>query len=354
MAAVLEQVAELPALLAVSRSAVVRDWDPLTLDRALEWARYFQHLHDLFCCRRRLRDALGRRLRVGRTGSPLSFRHLGGCPELLGLALLENRALPPAACRRLLRRLFLQGEAEQGRLALLARRKAAFRLLETSAASPGEPRVSAEAGLLLCRLREDGKEAAGASGWLGPVLELLPLPRAFAVVAEALLRMGGDGPAGGWKGGADAGMETSADPLLSWLLEDLHRLSACCLLLPGALLASLADRYAQFRRRYVDLLAEWGSRLLYDPLKGQWVKDCPEEAKLSWEELRERFGCLCQGSVQLRGRTQAALKLLKARDGDFHARGLSVWTDLLLELEEDLRKKQNPHVWTFKHHKTVS
>ncbi|OXB54968.1 hypothetical protein ASZ78_001483 [Callipepla squamata] len=356
MAAVLEQVSELPALLAASRSALVRDWDPPTLDRALEWARYFQRLHDRFRCRPWLLEALGRRLRVGRPGSPLSFRHLGGCPELLGLALLENRALPPAACRRLLRRLLLQGEAEQGRLALLARRKAAFRLLEASAASPGEPdpRVCAEAGLLLCRLREDGKEAAGASGWLGPVLELLPQPRAFAVVAEALLRMGGDGPGGGWEGEAEAGVETLADPLLSWLLEDLHRFSACCLRLPGALLASLAGRYALFSRRYLDLLAEWGSHLLYDPLKGQWVKGCPEEAKLSWEELRERFGCLCQGCVQLRGRTQAALKLLKARDGDFQVRGLSVWTDLLLELEEDLRKKQTPNVWTFKHRKTSS
>ncbi|XP_021258283.1 Fanconi anemia group F protein [Numida meleagris] len=345
MEAVLGQVAELPALLAVSRSALVRDWDPPTLDRALEWARYFQHLHDRFRGRPRLRDAVGRRLRQGQRCSPLSFRHLGGCPELLGLALMENRALPPAACCCLLQRL-LRGEAgpEPGRLALLARRKAASRLLEGSVLSLGGPgpRVCAEAGLLLCRLREDGREAAGALGWLGPVLEQLPQPRAFAVVAEALLRQGAGGGDGGSVGGGQAGgAETGsvADPLLSWLLEDLHRFSACCLLLPGALLASLAGRYAQLSRRYLDLLAEWGRHLLYDPLQGRWVKGCPEEAKLSWEELRERFGCLCQRSVHLRGQTQAALKLLKAQDGDFQVRGLSVWTDLLLEVEEDLRKK---------------
>ncbi|XP_004941387.2 Fanconi anemia group F protein [Gallus gallus] len=350
MEAVLGQVAELPALLAVSRSALVRDWDPPTLDRALEWARYFQHLHDRFRSRPQLRDALRRRLRRGEAGSPLSFRHLGGCSELLGLALLENRALPPAACRRLLQRL-LQGEAgfELGRLAPLARRKAASYLLEGSALFPGKPgpRVCAEAGLLLCRLREDGREAGAALGWLGPVLEQLPQPRAFAVVAEALLRQGcgggdGDSSAGGQAGGAEAGSVAGA--LLSWLLEDLHRFSACSLLLPGTLLASLAGRYAQLSRRYLDLLAEWGSHLLYDPLQGRWVKSRSEEAKLCWEELRERFGCLCQGSVQLREQTQAALKLLKARDGDFQVCGLSVWTDLLLEVEEDLRKKQSPNV----------
>uniref|UniRef100_A0A669QLP8 Fanconi anemia group F protein n=2 Tax=Phasianus colchicus TaxID=9054 RepID=A0A669QLP8_PHACC len=345
MEAVLGQVAELPALFAVSRSAQVRDWEPPTLDRALDWARYFQHLHDRFRGRPRLRDALERRLRRGGTDSPLSFRHLGGCSELLGLALLENRALQPAACRRLLQR-FLQGQAgpDPGRLVLLARRKAASRLLESCALSPTEPgpRVCVEARLLLCRLREDGREAGPALCWLGPVLEQLSQPRAFAVVAEALLQGDGDSPAGGQGGGAEAG--SVADPLLSWLLEDPHRFSACCLLLPGTLLASLADRYARLSRRYLDLLAEWGSQLLYDSLRGRWVKSRPDEAKLCWEELRERFGCLCQGSVQLREQTQAALKLLKARDGDFQIRGLSVWTDLLLELEKDLRKKQSPNV----------
>lgn len=343
MEAVLGQVAELPALFAVSRSVQVRDWDPPTLDRALDWARYFQHLHDRFRGRPRLRDAVGRRLRRGQTGSPLSFCHLGACSELLGLALLENRALPPTACRRLLQRL-LQGETgpEPGRLVLLARRKAASRLLESCALSSSEPgpRVRAEAGLLLCRLREDGREAGAALGWLGPVLEQLPRPRAFAVVAEALLLLQGDGDS--TASGAEAG--SVADPLLSWLLEDPHRFSACCLLLSGVLLASLADRYARLSRRYLDLLAEWGSQLLYDSLQGRWVRSGPEEAKLCWEELRERFVCLCQGSVQLREQTQAALKLLKARDGDLQVRGLSVWTDLLLEVEKDLRKKQSPNV----------
>ncbi|NXI72284.1 FANCF protein, partial [Anseranas semipalmata] len=298
MEAVLAQVAQLPALLAVSRSALVRDWDPATLGRALQWARYFQHLHDRCRGRPRLRDALGRRLRQG--------------PR---------------------------------RLALLARRKAACRLLAPRRGSPGElePPVGAEAGMLLCRLRDEGREAGERSRWLRGVLEQLPRPRAFEVVAAALLLLlrggggGGDSPGGDQASGAGDGCV--AGPLLSWLLENLDRFSAFCVLLPGSLLASLAAHYSQLSRQYLDLLTGWGSHLLYDPLQGRWVKSCPDEAELSWEELRERFSCLCKGPVLLRGQTRAALKLLKARDGDFKVRGLSVWTDLLLEVEEDLRKE---------------
>ncbi|KAM6359204.1 Fanconi anemia group F protein [Alca torda] len=362
MEAVLEQVGQLPALLAVSRSALVRDWDSLTLERALEWAQYFQHIHDRFRTRPRLREALERRLRRGQPSPLLGFPHLGRCPQLLGLALLENRALPHAAYRRLLRSLIQPSGEEAGpeprSLALLARRKAASRVLALPCGPPRpteglEPQVQAEAQLLLSRLREEAEpvgEAAGRLRWLSDVLEQLPQPRAFEVVAAALLlgRQGSGAEQAG-DGGQDrsslsgnqasaTGDEYAAGPLLSWLLGNPGRFSAFCLFLPGSRLASLAGRYSQFSRPYLDLLTVWGSHLIYDPLQGQWVKSCLDKAELSWEELRERFSCLCQGSALLRGQTQAALKLLKAQDGDFKVRGLSVWTDLLMEVEEYLRK----------------
>lgn len=372
MEAVLEQVEQLPALLAVSRSALVRDWDALTLDRALEWGRYFQHLHDRFRTRPRLREALGRRLRRGQPSPLLGFPHLGRCPQLLGLALLENRALPPAACRRLIHSLLQPAGAEAGpepcSLALLARRKAASRLLALPGGPPRAPeemgpQPRTEAQLLLSRLREEVREAepageaAGRLRWLSGVLEELPQPRAFEVVAAALLllllRPGSDAEQAG-DGGRDGksldgnqasetGDEGVAGLLLSWLLGNLERFSAFCLFLPGSLLASLAGHYSKFSRPYLDLLTGWGSHLLYDPLQGRWVKSCLDKAELSWEELRERFTCLCQGSALLRGQTQAALKLLKARDGDFTVCGLSVWTDLLMEVEEYLRKEAKRH-----------
>ncbi|XP_030339156.1 Fanconi anemia group F protein [Strigops habroptila] len=363
MEALLELVEQLPALLAGARSALVRDWDSLTLDRALEWARYFQHLHDRFRTRPRLREVLGRRLRRAQLSPSLGFPHLGRCPQLLGLALLENRALPPTACRCLLRSLLQPSGAEAGpephSLALLARRKAASRLLALPSSPPlspadMEPQLQAEAQLLLGRLREEGQEAesageaAGRPRWFSAVLEQLPTPRVFEVVAAALLgqgngaeRAGGGGLAGNSLDGNRAsatGEECVAGPLLSWLVGNQERFSAFCLFLPGSLLASLAGHYSQLSRPYLDLLAGCGSHLLYDPLQGRWVKSCPDKAVLSWEELRERFTCLYQGSAVLRGQTQAALKLLKAHDGDFQVCGLSVWTDLLTEVEECLRK----------------
>ncbi|XP_059704277.1 Fanconi anemia group F protein [Haemorhous mexicanus] len=391
MEAVLGQVEQLPALLAVSRSALVRDWDPLTLDRALEWARYFQHLHERFRARPQLREALARRLRRSQPCPLLGFPALGRCPQLLGLALLENRALPPAACRRLLRSLLQPPAAGPGSdprgLPLLARRKAAARLLAGPRRAPGpEPQLQAEARLLLSRLRQEEQrageaagqlrwlsgvqeeqrageaagqlrwlsgaqeeqragEAAGQLRWLSGALELLPQPRAFGVVAAALalLKQGpgaeqaGDGDRDGSSSPdgyqeSAAGHGCTAGLLLSWLLGNQERFSAFCLGLPGSHLAFLAGHYSQLSRSYLDLLTGWGRHLHYDPLQGQWVKSCLDKAELSWEELRERFICLCQGSTLLKEQTQAALELLRTQDGDFNVRGLSVWADLLMEV----------------------
>ncbi|XP_025925214.1 Fanconi anemia group F protein [Apteryx rowi] len=358
MEALLEQVAQLPGLLAVSRSALVRAWDAPTLGRALEWARYFQHLHGRFRARPRLRAALGRRLRQGQPRPLLCFRHLGRCPALLGLALLENRALPPAACRRLLQSLLQPGAAAQSpSLALLARRKAASRLLApprpAGPLAALEPQVRAEAQMLLMQLREEeeAEPGGGRAGearerlfWVAGLLEQLPQPRAFQVVAAALLQQRGGDEGWGESSGEEglrgrAGDRHVAGPLLSWLLESPERFSAFCLLLPGSLLASLAAHYSQLSAPYLDLLTAWGSRLLYDPLQGRWDNSCFDKAELSWEELRERFDCLCRGPAPLGGQTQAALELLKAQDGDFHVCGLSVWTDLLMEVEKSLRKE---------------
>lgn len=352
MEAVLGQLEQLPALLAVSRSALVRDWDCLTLDRALEWARYFQHLHDRFRARPQLREALGRRLRRSQPYPVLGFPTLGRCPQLLGLALLENRALPPAACRRLLLSLLQPPGAGSGPeprgLELLARRKAAARLLalprrarpagldarlhtelHTELQAEPQAELQAEAELLLRRLREErqeGGEAAGQRRWLGRVLEQLPRPRAFAVVAAALAVLP-QGP-----GDTDRGGNSPDEHLLSWLLDSQERFSAFCLCLSGSRLAFLAGRHSQLSTSYLDLLTCWGSQLHYDPLQGRWVKSCPDKAEVSWEELKERFSCLCQGSALLKEQTQAALKPLRTRDGDFKVRGLSVWTDLLMEV----------------------
>ncbi|NXR76903.1 FANCF protein, partial [Pycnonotus jocosus] len=344
MEAVLGQVEQLPALLAVSRSALVRDWDRLTLDRALQWARYFQHLHQRCRARPQLREALGRRLRRSQPYPVLGFPTLGRCPQLLGLALLENRALPPAACRRLLHSLLQPpgaGSEPQPRSLLQPPGDGSEPQPRSLLQPPGD-KLRAEGELLLRRLREErqeGGQAAGQRRWLCRVLEQLPQPRSLALLAAALAVLpqgagdtdpGGSSPDGHRAGaGGDGG---TAGLLLSWLLDKQERFSAFCLCVPAARLASLAGRYSQLSTSYLELLTRWGSQLHYDPLQGRWVKSCLDKAEVSWEELKERFSCLCQGPALLREQTQAALKLLRTRDGDFPVCGLSVWTDLLMEL----------------------
>lgn len=332
---------QLPGLLAVSRSGQVRDWDPPALDRALQWGRYFQHLHGRFRAQPRLRAALGQRLRRGQQGPPLGFPHLGRCPELLGLSLLGNRSLPPAACHRLLRSFLLppgdQATAGPCSLGLLARRKAAVHLLPTPSsvlARPEElgPQLRAEAQLLLSRLEEEEEQA------LGRVLEQLPGPRVYQVLAALLLEQAGANPGEEASCREPAGL---AAAVLFWLLGNSGRLSAFCRLLPGSILAALTARYPQLGSPYLQLLTDWGSRLSYNPLCGQWANSCcPSEDQLSWEELRERFSCFVRGPTPLREAALSALKKLKTLDGDFEVCGLSVWSDLLLEMQADTSLKK--------------
>uniref|UniRef100_A0A670IGF2 FA complementation group F n=1 Tax=Podarcis muralis TaxID=64176 RepID=A0A670IGF2_PODMU len=299
METLLSQAELLPSLLAASRSGLVRGWDAAAVRRALSWGRFFQGLHARLPPERGIWASVERRLRS--RGAPLGLGHLKRCPELLGLALLENRALPYDACRALLRAL-LHGEDGERRAHRLARRKAAAQLLLLL---PSAPPVRAQGQLLLARLREEGGEEGRPPG----AAALRPRP-------------GGEAEA--------------RAVLLPWLLQQQQqqpRLAAFFRLLPASWAASLCSRHPELRAPYLSLLAAWGSRLRYDPLRGEWGAGGLEEgAAAPWQEVRERVGCLCRGPEPLRSAVLAQLRDLKAQDGGFEVRGLSVWTDLLLDI----------------------
>ncbi|XP_062974493.1 Fanconi anemia group F protein [Elgaria multicarinata webbii] len=337
METLLSQAEQLPSLLAASRSGLVRGWDPAALKRALSWGRFFQQLHSRLHTQPGLRAAWERRLS---RGGLLGLGHLRRCPELLGLALLENRALPSAARRRLLRGLLLPGAGgeEEPFVHLLARRRAACQLLlvhlaplpgASSAAGQREaPAVRAQAQLLLSRLREEGDEGGGrGASSSSALLEQLPHgPTLYRAVAAALLE-------------PDAEAEAKA-ALLPWLLQgDPARLAAFCRLLPAPWVASLCGRHPELRTPYLNLLTAWGSRLTYDPLHGEWKTSALEEGEIPWQEMLERLSCLCQEPEPVGSAVRAQIRSLKAQDGDFEVRGLSVWTDLLLDLEKSTPKK---------------
>ncbi|XP_008685119.2 Fanconi anemia group F protein [Ursus maritimus] len=353
MESLLQHLERFSELLAVSRTTHVSTWDPTTVRRALQWARYLRHVHRRFGRHVRIRTALERRLRSqwrqkGASGSAavpgLNFQALGRCDLLLSLRLLENRALGDAACHYLLQQLFpgpgvpdADEETLQGSLARLARRRSAVHMLlfngygENSVLEESVLKTQAE--LLLERLGEVPKaEAEGRSRFLSTLWDRLPQKNFLKVIAAALLLP----PSSPRPQGEELELDTPKTPgeggqeLVHWLLARSDVMAAFCHDLPVGLLASVAGRHPEFSRAYLGLLTDWGRHLHYDLQKGTWVGAEPQH--VSWEELYGRFQSLCQAPPPLKDEVLTALESCKAQDGDFQVPGLSIWTDLFLAL----------------------
>ncbi|XP_004711692.1 Fanconi anemia group F protein [Echinops telfairi] len=278
MEPLLDHLDRFSEVLAVARTAHVASWDPATVRRALEWARYLRHVYRRFGRHGRIRAALERRLqRPGRpAGSAVpgaapgltSFQSLGRCDLLLAAGLLENRALGDGR---------LWARLPHGHfLKVLA---AALLLPPPSPAPP----------------QDEG---------LDPARPKTP--------AEGRLELG------------------------AWLLGQSDIMVAFCRTLPARLLASVAGRHPALAHGYLGLLTEWGRHLHYDLQRGHWVGAEPQDP--SWEELCDRFQSLQQAPPPLNDEVLTTLKACKAEDGDFEVPGLSIWTDLLVALDTALGK----------------
>lgn len=350
-----QQLARFSEVLAVSRTAHVRSWDPATVRRALQWARYLRHVHRRFGRHAGIRSALERRLqdRWRREDGPgpaafsglTNFRALGRCDLLLSQRLLGNRALGEAAFRCLLQQLCpgpgvrdAEEETLQDRLALLARRRAAVHLLRASGlgenpAARRDPLVETQAELLLRRLQEVGEAGAeGPRGLLSGLWARGPQNSFLEVIAAALLLP--SAPPGPPQ--KELELDSPQVPgegrheLVQWLLGQSDTMAALCHSLPAGLLTSVVGRHPELVQVYLGLLTAWGRRLHYDLQKGQWVG--PEAREGPWEELYSRFQSLCQAPSPLKDEALRALETCKAQEGGFEAPGLSIWTDLLLAL----------------------
>lgn len=354
MESLLQHLQRFSELLAVSRTTHVSTWDPATVRRALQWARYLRHVHRRFGRHVRIRRALERRLQSqwrqeGASGSApapelTNFQALGRCDLLLSLRLLENRALGDNAYHYLLQQLFpgphvpdTDEETLQGRLARLARRRSAVHLLRLGGCGENpvleDSVLKTQAELLRERLREVPQaEAEGPSRFLSTLWDRLPQNHFLKVIAAALLLP----PASPRPHGENVELGAPGTPgeggpeLVRWLLAKSDVLAAFCHNLPVGLLTSVAGRHPALSRAYLGLLTDWGRLLHYDLQKGTWVG--PEAQHVSWEELCGRFQSLCQAPPPLKDEVLRALESCKAQDGDFQVPGLSVWTDLLLAL----------------------
>ncbi|KAB0405583.1 hypothetical protein E2I00_006271 [Balaenoptera physalus] len=317
MEPLLQHLERFSEVLAVSRTTHVSTWDPATVRRALQWARYLRHIHKRFGRHARISKALERRLQnqwkqpgdSGPAPAPglANFQALGHCDQLLSLRLLANPALGGASFHYLLQQLF---------------------------PGPGEDSLmKTQAELLLRRLQEVGEAEAGGPGrLLSSLWERSPQNNFLKVVAAALL-LPPSSPRpqeeelelGSPRTPGEEGQE-----LLRWLLGKSDVMVAFCRSLPAGLLTSVAGRHPELSRAYLGLLTDWGRQLRYSLQKGLWIGT--ESQDVPWEELLSRFQSLCQAPPPLKDEVFTALKSCKAQDGDFEVPGLSIWTDLLLSL----------------------
>nr|XP_012590984.1 Fanconi anemia group F protein [Microcebus murinus] len=355
MEPLLQHLERFSEVLVVSSTTHVSTWDPATVRRALQWARYLRHIYRRFGRHGRIRRAMERRLHNrwrlegGFGSSPVpgltNFQALGHCDILLSLRLLENRDLGDAARHHLLQQLFpgpgvpdTEEEPLQDRLACLARRRSAVHLLcfygyKENQNLPEDSLLKTQAEMLLERLQEVVKaEAEGPSMFLSSLWERLPQNNFLKVIAAALLQpplpprpQEEDLELGGPKTPGEGGQE-----LVHWLLGKSEVMAVFCRHLPAGLLTVVASRHRELSRVYLGLLTDWGRHLHYDLQKGIWVGD--ESQDVTWEELYDRFQSLCQAPPPLKDEVVTVLKSCKAQDGDFEVPGLSIWTDLLLAL----------------------
>lgn len=130
-----------------------------------------------------------------------------------------------------------------------------------------------------------------------------------------------------------AAQNASVDFLLDWLQQKHILLQHMCSTLPSALLKDLAKGRLKFRDAYCDVLKKWASDMEYSISDDEWVKRSSNPT-VSFQKLTEHFVALFEACPSLKDDVEKELNDLKISDGDFDVRGLSVWGDLLSEINK--------------------
>ncbi|XP_026774475.3 Fanconi anemia group F protein [Pangasianodon hypophthalmus] len=342
MEAVLHNLESTVELLAVSQTDFVCEWDGETVDRAFQWAQYCEHLHTRFHTNPSVRAALESRVRetnqlLARAFSGyrcVSLADLAQCRHRLLVGLLKNPATPHPVIKSLLEKFGLAGDAEDAEgdqhvdLSALSACRSACKLLgdftlnrkrdfglsvgtqvhcmmlleriQAIQSRPGNQEYATK--LLDCFLEDSGE---GQDSFL-------------ACIAAALLS-------------AHTMSEDTASQafLQDWLEGHDGLLHSMCQSLPPELCTKLSQQWHKFRLAYWDSLKKSASSLVYDVSNGLWMQPC--DTAVSFATLTERFKSLW--SSPLKDETVEQLVALKQADGDFKVEGLSVWTDLLVQLK---------------------
>lgn len=342
MEAVLQNLESTVELLAVSQTDFVTEWDGETVDRAFRWAQYCEHLHTRFHTNPSVRAALESRLRETNQLLARAFTayrsvtlcDLAQCRHRLLVGLVKNPATPHPVIKSLLDNFALAEDAKDDDqrvdLSGLSACRSACKLLgdftlNRKSACGISAGTQVQGTMLLQHIQTIHRHPdnrAYAAHLLDCLLENSgEVQDSFlTLIAAALLS-------------ADTISEDTAaqDFLLNWLEGHDGLLSSMCQSLPPEICTKLSQQWPKYRLAYWDGLKNSASSLVYDVSTGLWTQPC--DTAVSFLTLVDRFKCLWSSGSPLRDETEEQLATLKQADGDFEVEGLSVWTDLLMQLK---------------------
>ncbi|XP_067292766.1 Fanconi anemia group F protein [Pseudorasbora parva] len=331
MEAILSQLKSILELLTVSQTERVREWDRHTVQRAFQWAEYCEQLHSRFQSNHTVRLALetglsdaNQRLRDALPDySPVAFSDLAQCQHTLLAHLLGNPYTPNSVMQVLLPDPKTAAQEFQFDQSSLIRCRSAFNLLCCTLGRTGRHGLPAEAevrGKLLNSTLARSNSDEYARAVLDSILRdsAGKMERLYDIIAAALLS------------GEDESNATSR-VILTWLRHHDGSLSGLCRSLRPGLCARLSRQSPEFKRAYLGVLKQWASCLEYDVLESVWVPT--SDGPVTFNALADRFRDLINSEAPLKEDTESELNALKREDGDFSVQGISVWTDLIIQLD---------------------
>jgi len=336
MEAVLRQLTNILELLAVSQTDRVREWDQHSLQRAFQWAEYCEQLHSRFQSNPTVRSALeaglqdtNQRLQDALPAhSPVMFSDLARCQHMLLVHLLTNPYSPNSVVQMLLPNPKTAAQEFQFDQSSFITCKSAFNLLCRSSDRTSHPGLQVEAevrGKLLRELLNSLLTRPGNDEYARTVLDSILRDSAgkteslYDVIAAALLSSDDDTNA------------VTQHFILAWIQDHDGCCGKLCGSLSPGLCAVLSRQSPEFKQAYWGVLKRWASCLQYDVLESVWVPT--SDGPVTFNVLADRLKDLLNSGAGLKEDTATELNALKLEDGDFNVKGISVWTDLIIQLK---------------------
>ncbi|XP_053545101.1 Fanconi anemia group F protein [Bombina bombina] len=339
LATMLDNLDHFVEVLTLAQSIQVKDLDILSVKRAFEWSTYFRHVYHRFESNETVRHAIENHLLEKnkelnsyiKSYKFIMFKDLEKSEEILYMSLLQNKGIPNDILKYLVTQ-FTDATSQDSKLhgvnRVVTQKAACQLLLSLTSVDPvniqnslDNPIVLTQTEMLRSTLEERIKtlEENQQLAALSDILSAIPQPQGYYLLLAMLDSKESDKY--GWL----------SHLILDWLLDDSARCSGFCSNISPPVLSRLASRYPQLVQAYLDILTNWGASMEMDFAHGMWVSPIPS---LSFSVLLDHFQCLLLGPKDLKTATDTTLKRLKHEDGDYNVPGLSIWTDLLLELKK--------------------